>query len=42
MQDLYKNIEEYVVDKERKILIVIDDLIADVIKTKFNSNWVVY
>ena len=42
MQDLYKNIEEYVVDKERKILIVLDDLIADVIKTKFNSNWVVY
>ena len=38
MQDLYKNIEEYVVDKERKILIVLDDLIADVIKTKFNSN----
>ena len=42
MQDPYKNIEEYVVDKERKILIVLDDLIADVIKTKFNSNWVVY
>ena len=42
MQDLYKNIEEYVVDKERKILIVLDDPIADVIKTKFNSNWVVY
>ena len=42
MQDLYKNIEEYVVDKERKILIVLDDMIADIIKTKFSSNWVVY
>ena len=42
MQDLYKNIEEYVVDKERKILIVLDDMIADIIKTKFNSNWLVY
>ena len=42
MQDLYKNIEEYVVDKERKILIVLDDMISDIIKTKFSSNWVVY
>ena len=31
MQDLYKNIDEYNVDKERKILIVIDDMIADMI-----------
>ena len=42
MQDLYKNIEEYVVDKERKILIVLDDMISDIIKIKFSSNWVVY
>ena len=34
MQDLYKNIDEYNVDKERKILIVIDDMIADVINNK--------
>ena len=27
MQDIYKNIEEYDVDKERKILIVFDDMI---------------
>ena len=27
MQDIYKNIEEYNVDKERKILIVFDDMI---------------
>ena len=39
MQDVYENIDEYNVDKERKILIVSDDMIADMInKTKFNSN----
>ena len=45
MQNVYKNIEEYNADKERKILIVFDDLIADVInnkKTKFNNNRIVY
>ena len=31
MQDVYKNIEEYNADKERKMLIVIDDMIADMI-----------
>ena len=34
MQDVYKNIDEYNVDKERKILIVFDDMIADMIKNK--------
>ena len=34
MQDVYKNIEERNVDKERKILIVFDDLIADMINNK--------
>ena len=34
MQDVYRNIEEYNADKERKILIVIDDLIADIINNK--------
>ena len=34
MQDVYKNIEEHHVDKERKILIVFDDLIADMINNK--------
>ena len=29
MQDVYKNIDEYVADKERKILIIFDDMIAD-------------
>ena len=29
MQDVYKNINEYNIDKERKILIVFDDMIAD-------------
>ena len=45
MQDVYKNIDEYNIDKERKILIVFEDMIADMInkkKTKFNSNWIVY
>ena len=34
MQDVYKNIEEHNVDKERKILKVFDDLIADMINNK--------
>ena len=34
MQDVYKNIEEYNLDKKRKILIVFDDLIADMINNK--------
>ena len=34
MQEVYKNINEYNEDKERKILIGIDDMIADIIKNK--------
>ena len=34
MQDVYKNIDECNVDKENKILIVFDDMIADMIKNK--------
>ena len=34
MQDVYENIDEYNVDKERKILIVSDDMIADIINNK--------
>ena len=34
MQDVYKNIEEYNVDKEHKILIVFDIMIADMINNK--------
>ena len=34
MQGVYKNAEEYNVDKECKILIVFDDMIADVINNK--------
>ena len=34
MQDVYKNIDEYNIDKERKILIVFDDMIADMINNK--------
>ena len=29
MQDVYKNIEEYNPGKKRKVLIVFDDMIAD-------------
>ena len=32
--DVYKNINEYNINKERKILIVFDDMIADFIKNK--------
>ena len=34
MQDVQKNIEEYKTDKERKILIVFDDMISDMIDNK--------
>ena len=34
MHDVYKNINYYNPDKERKILIVFDDMIADIIKNK--------
>ena len=41
MNDIYKNIEEYNPNKKRKILIVFDDMIADMLsnkKTESNSN----
>ena len=34
MQDVYKNIEEYNLGKKRKVLIVSDDMIADMINNK--------
>ena len=34
MQDIYKNIEEYNLRKKRKVLIVFDDMIADIINNK--------
>ena len=34
MQDDYKNIDQYNADKERKILIVFDNMIADMINNK--------
>ena len=34
MQDVYKNIDWYNADKERKILIVFDDIIVDMINNK--------
>ena len=34
MQDVYQNIDECNADKERKILIVFDDMIADMINNK--------
>ena len=34
MQDVYKNINYYNPDKENKILIVFDDMIADMINNK--------
>ena len=38
MRDVYKNIDEYNLDKDNKFLIVLDDMIADMInKKKLNS-----
>ena len=34
IQDVYKNIDEYNIDKERKIMIVFNDMIADMINNK--------
>ena len=34
MHDVYKNIDDYNPDKENKILIVFDDMIADMINNK--------
>ena len=34
MKDIYKNIEEYNPNKKRKILIVFDDMIADVVSKR--------
>ena len=34
MCDIYKNINDYNIDKDRKILIVFDDMITDIIKNK--------
>ena len=45
MPDVYKNIYYYNPDEENKILIVFDDMIADMIhnkKTKFNSYRIIY
>ena len=36
MQDVYKNIEDYNPIKKRKILIIFDDMIADMINNKLN------
>ena len=36
MRDVYKNIGEYNVDKDRKISIVFDDMIADIKNKKLN------
>ena len=45
MHKVYKNIDNYNPDKENKILIVFDDMIADMMnnnKIKFNSNRVIH
>ena len=34
MQDVYKNINQYNPNKENKMLIVLDDMIADMINNK--------
>ena len=46
MDDIYKSIEEYNPNKKRKILIIFDDMIADMLSNKklnpINSNWIIY
>ena len=38
MNDIYENIDEYNWNKKRKILIVFDNIIADVLSNKKTSN----
>ena len=38
MDNIYKNIEEYNLDKKRKLLIEFDDRIADMLSNKTSSN----
>ena len=45
MNDIYKNIEEYNPNKKRKILIVFDNMIDDMLSNKKDysySKWVIY
>ena len=45
MDDIYKNTEEYNSKKKRKILVVFDDIFADMLcdkKNCSNSNWTIY
>ena len=42
MKDVYKSIDEYNTDKECKILIVFDDMIADMINNKILNSIVTY
>ena len=37
MDDVYENIDDYNPSKKRKILIVFDDMIADIMSNKFGS-----
>ena len=39
MDDIYKNIEEYNPNKKRKVLIVFDDMIADMLSNKKLIQW---
>ena len=34
MCDVYENIDEYNINKERKILIIFEDMIVDIVKNK--------
>ena len=43
MDVIYKNTKEYNPNKKQKILIVFDDMIADMLSNKKrNSNWIIY
>ena len=38
MADIYKNIEDYSPNKKRIMLIIFDDMIADILNNKKQSN----
>ena len=37
MDDVYKNIDDYNSNRKRKILIIFDDMIADIMTKSFNQ-----
>ena len=40
MQDVYESVEEFNTSRKRKLLVIFDDMVADMISK--NSNWTIH